>query len=48
MFVKGKHTAFNQSINIIEFAETWTNKKMGVVRVSIFGANNFLGVVKYI
>ena len=27
MFVKGKNTAFNQSINIIEFAETWTDKK---------------------
>ena len=47
MFVKGKHTAFNQSINIIEFAETWTDKKMGLVQVSILGANNFLGVVKY-
>ena len=23
MFVKGKNTAFNQSINIIEFAEKW-------------------------
>ena len=27
MFVKGKNTAFNPSINIIEFAETWTDKK---------------------
>ena len=47
MFVKGKNTAFNQSINIIEFAEKWTDKKMGLVRVSILGANNFLGIVKY-
>ena len=47
MLVKDKNTAFNQSINIIEFAETWTDKKMGLVRVSILGANNFLGVVKY-
>ena len=47
MFVKDKNTAFNQSINIIEFAETWTDKKMGLVRVSILGANNFLGVAKY-
>ena len=43
MFVKGKNTAFNQSINIIEFVEKWTDKKMGMVRVSILGANNFLG-----
>ena len=47
MFVKGKNTAFNQLINIIEFAEKWTDIKMGMVRVSILGANNFLGVVKY-
>ena len=46
MFVKGKNTAFNQSINIIEFAEKWTDKKMGLVRVSILRANSFLGVVK--
>ena len=31
MFVKGKNTAFNQSINIIEFAEKWTGIKMGLV-----------------
>ena len=47
MFVKGKNTAFNQSINIIEFAEKWTDKKLGLVRVSILSANNFMGVVKY-
>ena len=47
MFVKDKNTAFNQSINIIEFASKWTDKKMGLVRVSILGANNFMGVVKY-
>ena len=47
MFVKVKNTAFNQSINIIEFAEKWTDKKMGMVQVSILGANNFLGVAKY-
>ena len=47
MFVKGKNTAFNQSINIIEFAEKLTYKKMGLVRFSILSAKNFLGVVKY-
>ena len=48
MFVKGKNAAFNQSINIIEFAEKWTGIKMGLVWVSILGANNFLDVVKYV
>ena len=46
MFVKGKNTALNQSINIIEFAEKWTGIKMGLVWVSILGANNFLGFIK--
>ena len=31
MFAKGKNTAFNQSINIIEFAEKPTGIKMGLV-----------------